>query len=983
MTRDRRSFCLFILAVFFSVVFISVALLTGWLYLSLKKSVHDEFMQSIRLDAARLEGTLKQRLVEVQLRTRDLANDNTCRVSLILGLSSELDRVIKKKIFSDSGVDYAVMDVSGRFFPTDIPNRKLTRFRGLVSQSGISSGKVNGGPRLYNVQDSLFVGFVEPIKNRSKLLGYALAIYDPSLDMVVRYDLTSSSLVTLVYQLEDSFIDWLGKKELKLNEMQQIKEGAREIFRIKDYIFVPMNQLRKVYFCAKTEELKKRQSKLFRTVVTLCSTVFFITTFVALLFWNNAKNFLRSVNEQFNLIAHDPLNRRIDLTPLRYSEFVELGRAFNLVLDSFRQTHDRLQAAMLNQLDSLGRRFETLVKSSPVGVLLLDQNNKIIYTNPAIVKMLETQTEDIVGMNFNDLPWIDKTSILDEQCAEPQEVRIKKIGSDEGIWVEVRCSSIREQEMELTVILMLDITARKIAEENKNLLIHAINQIENAVVITDLQWKILYVNHSFAELLGMKVDDIVGRSLEMARKWVISELPTIEEIERAINEEGLWSYSAAINNDKGIRFLDMAISSIRYGENGINYYVLVVKDITEHIEAERRLREKQKMEALGVLAAGIAHDFNNILTVITASVDLIDVSIAENYDSGQIEKYLWNIRNAIKRARGVIAQIFSFARRGESIQELHPVNLVSIVKEVSRLISSATPAHIEVKTRIETDSAFVLIDPSQAHQIIMNLATNSVNAMEKGGELEIGIKYSSISTEEARRLGISKGKYVVLWVKDTGIGIPREIIDRIFEPYFTTRPPGEGTGLGLSVVHSIVTRLEGAIDVQSEPGVGSTFSIYLKAAEGIDSGEHEVEYAEEKETGKSSERKIKICVVDDEKYISELIKELLARRGYDVVSFTDPIELIEFMGDHKSNGGKAEIDLLISDYSMPKCTGVEMTRQLRKNGVSVPVILMSGYPNIISEAEKNELNIAEIIAKPFSAPELLNCVEAVITEKLR
>ncbi len=982
MTPERRSFCLSILAVFFAVVFVSVALLTGWLYLSLKKSVYTEFMQSIRLDAARLEGTLKQRLVEVQFRTRDLANDNTCRVSLILGLFSELDRVIKKKIFSDSGVDYAVMDISGRFFPTDISDRRLVRFQGLVSQSGIASGITNGNPKLYNVKGDLFVGFVEPIKNRSKLLGYALAIYDPSLDMVVRYDLTSSSLVTLVYRLGDSFIDWLGKKELKLDKMQHIKENHREIFRVKDYIFVPMNQLKKVYFCARTEVLEERQSMLSRTVVTLCLSIFFITTFVALLFWNNAKNFMKSVNEQFNLIAQDPLNRRIDLPLLRYSEFIGLGKAFNSVLDSFKQTHDKLQAAVLSQLDSLEQRFETLVKASPMGILLLDQSKNVIYANPAIVEMLETEAENIMGINFDDLPWVDKISILTEQCAKPQEVRLKKIGGGENIWVEVRCSSIKEQDAELTVILVIDITSRKIAEENKNLLIHAINQIENSIVITDLHWKILYVNHSFAEILGMKVNDILGRRLGMARKWVISELPAIEEIEESIEEEGVWSYTATVKSDKGTRFLGITISPIRYGENGVNYYVLVGKDMTEHIEAERRLREKQKMEALGVLAAGIAHDFNNILTVITTSVDLMDSSIVVDEDRKRIERYLRNIRDAIKRARDVVAQIFAFARKGENIHELHPINLVSVVKEISRLIKSTTPAHIEIKTKIEADSAFAIIDPSWAYQIIMNLATNSIKAMENGGELEIGIKQSSISTEEARRLGISKGRYVVLWVRDTGVGIPREIIDKIFEPYFTTRPPGEGTGLGLSVVHSIVTRLEGAIDVQSEPGVGSTFTVYLKAVDGIGSKEHDREDAKDKEIEESSKQKIRICVVDDERYISELIKELLVRRGYDVISFTDPAKFIELVEDHKDNSGKVDIDLLISDYSMPGYTGVEMTKQLREKGVSVPVILMSGYPDVLSEKEKRELNIVEIITKPFSAPEFLNCVEAIISEKL-
>ncbi len=388
----------------------------------------------------------------------------------------------------------------------------------------------------------------------------------------------------------------------------------------------------------------------------------------------------------------------------------------------------------------------------------------------------------------------------------------------------------------------------------------------------------------------------------------------------------------------------------------------VVRDITEKKSAEaekkkmsEQLRQAQKMEAIGTLAGGIAHDFNNILTPVIGYAELVLLSLPQDSELRECQQELLNAGN---RAKDLVKQILAFSRQMD--HEKIPLKMQIIVKEALKLLRASLPSTIEIKRYIDDHTGSVLADPTQIHQLTMNLCTNAFHAMETtGGILGVSINRAEIAIDEVQtgRL-LPPGKYITLEVSDTGSGMSKEVQERIFEPYFTTKEKGRGTGLGLSVVHGIVHSHEGFIFVYSEKERGTTFKLYLPEINAIHQEEQVSSHENQLQPFHGKEQ---ILLVDDEKQIVMVEKKILEYLGYSVNFYTDStLARDEFLKRPE------KYDLVITDMTMPKLTGLQLADEIFVVRPDIPVILCTGFSELIDAEIAKEAGIREYITKPIS-----------------
>lgn len=381
---------------------------------------------------------------------------------------------------------------------------------------------------------------------------------------------------------------------------------------------------------------------------------------------------------------------------------------------------------------------------------------------------------------------------------------------------------------------------------------------------------------------------------------------------------------------------------------------------TESKDLEEKLFQSQKMESLGNFAGGIAHDFNNILTSILGYTELSQSCI----DNTQLKSHLEMIYSSGERAAELVTQILSFARRSE--KKIEPLRPDLILKEVLKFIRSTIPTTIEIRQSIDS-TAFILGNAAQLHQIFMNIITNSTYAMKaEGGILDIRMANVEISGDELNNKIASKGKYIKIVISDTGEGISQELIHSIFEPYFTTKNIGEGTGLGLAVVHGIIESYSGFITVDSTLGSGTDFIIHLPQTERRDN----IKIYKKQITPRGSE---KILLLDDEPSIAESSRMLLSSIGYKVTSMTNSLKALELF-KQKPN----DFDLIITDLMMPQMSGVIFSEEIRHIRKEIPIIICSGYDKESTLSKNKNESIKAYLNKPYSMSDLATVIRTVL-----
>lgn len=472
------------------------------------------------------------------------------------------------------------------------------------------------------------------------------------------------------------------------------------------------------------------------------------------------------------------------------------------------------------------------------------------------------------------------------------------------------------------------------------------------------------ISPSCEKIMGFSPDEVIGKDLT---DFYRNPQLRIYLVEQLMEQGRLDNFEVEIRKKDGsYGWLSSNARAILDAEGNYIGAEGVARDITQlrRTQDEKRLlaehlRQSQKMESIGTLAGGIAHDFNNILAAIIGYAEMalqkIDSSHAASQDIN-------GIMRAGLRAKELVRHILTFSRK--SSYDTVPVEIHLALKEVLRLLRASTPSTIDIKESMHYRRGKVQADPTEIHQVIMNLCTNAVQAMEEtGGVLSVSLEKAEIGEDEARPLsGLQPGAYVLIKVMDTGHGIPKENMDRLFDPFFTTKEIGKGTGMGLAVVHGIVARLNGTVAVESQPGAGAVFSVYLPECQ--DSQPDSVQ--KPSITPKGNER---ILLVDDEPIVVEVTRRRLELLGYRVTSFLQSDEALEsFRSDPEA------FDCVITDQTMPKLTGEQLARAVLDMRPGIPVILCTGYSAVINEEKARKIGIRAFLMKPFNHQDLAESV---------
>ncbi|MBI5521699.1 MAG: cache domain-containing protein [Desulfarculus sp.] len=492
---------------------------------------------------------------------------------------------------------------------------------------------------------------------------------------------------------------------------------------------------------------------------------------------------------------------------------------------------------------------------------------------------------------------------------------------------------------------------------------HAVLQASpNPVILYDQQGRATFINPAFSRLFGYSPEEVLGRPIP----YIPAEYQaaTTEGSQRVYASQEGQAHFESVRIAKDGRRLSVSVSAavFRGGGGQPAGMVVCLADITHIKQSERALRQTQKLEALGTLAGGIAHDFNNILGAITGFTEL---ALTRLGDQQAPRQHLHKVLQACQRAKELIRQILTFARSSDGAPR--PVEVRVIAKEVLHLLRATLPANIEMKTTLDSH-AVVLADPTQIHQMLMNLCTNAAQAMDPGGGvLAVGLREFNLAAGgQADSPGLKPGPYLEISVRDSGAGIAPEILDKIFDPFFTTKGPSEGTGLGLAVVHGIAAKYGGRVSVESQPGQGAAFRVWLPTVDQAAAEDGQWSLDGVPRGGEA------ILLVDDEGDLVEAGRQMLELLGYRVTALGSSAQALEAF-----QAGPQAFDLLFSDQIMPGLSGLDLAREVLALRPGLPVIIYSGRSSQVPEEQARALGIT-ILAKPLDLASLGRAVRQVL-----
>ncbi len=621
-------------------------------------------------------------------------------------------------------------------------------------------------------------------------------------------------------------------------------------------------------------------------------------------------------------------------------------------------------------------RFKALHNASFGGIAIHDKG-LILDCNHGLSELSGYLVEELIGMNGLLLISEGKrdlvmSNILSGYQKPYEAVGLKKSGEEYPLRIEAK--SIPYKGRQVRVVEFRDITDIKKSEDALRKSEEHFRKFYNNSLIGFFRSRIsdglfIEINNIGASILGLSPDEIIGK-IHTADLYKNKD-HRLELLKKLENEGEVHNYDVDYKLIDG-REVTLSTSLKIYQEE--NYIEGVFLDNTkrkkteeEKNKLEEQLIQAQKMEAIGTLAGGIAHDFNNILGVIMGYTGM---ALDDLSDLKVVIKYLNRVMSASDRAKDMVKQILAFSRKSDQI--MGSVNIGKVIKETISFLRSSIPTTIEIKSDIEEGLGLVSGNATQINQVIMNLGTNAAHAMkDNGGLLTVNLKEVKLESEDSTILDLEPGIYQQLIISDTGCGMSKKLIERIFEPYFTTKKKGEGTGMGLSVIYGIINNHKGKINVYSEPEKGTVFNVYFPVLETVKIESINISH-ENIERGNNE----RVLFVDDEVFLAELGIQMLKTLGYRAENRTSSIEALEAF---KSNPDK--YDLIITDMTMPNMTGVQLAAEIQRIKPDFPIILCTGFSSNISEENFKNSGIRALVMKPVVKSQLAKIVKEVLEKK--
>ncbi len=643
-------------------------------------------------------------------------------------------------------------------------------------------------------------------------------------------------------------------------------------------------------------------------------------------------------------------------------------------------------------------RFRIIFQKSPVGIELFNHQGDLLEINQGSLDIFGFELIG-GGGTFNLFRDLDLPPGTMDQIKKGRTARFEFPFDFERHSLRGLCKSSKTGTAHLDVMIvpttlakdqphgfmvhLQDITERKRAEEEllqtQERFRQLMEQSPMAIEIYDHEGNQMQVNRAYEKLWGFPASHTVGKfnlfkSEEVARRGLL-EYAKRAYAGEAVNIPPYRFDATGPTEGRGLgrtRWLKTRVYPLKDSQGQVHNIVITHEDVTEVRQAEEhakaleaQLRQSQKLEAVGTLAGGIAHDFNNILAAIMGYAELTQDDLPPGHPG---RDNVQQILKAIWRARDLVRQILNFSRPGEEHQQ--PMRLSTAVQEALKLLRPSIPTYIDIQQNISDEDLLVMADQSQMHQVLMNLCTNAAQAMTGAGVIEVGLKKVTLDADsQSIPLNLAPGDYQMLWVSDSGQGMDQQTLARIYDPFFTTKEPGAGTGMGLSVVHGIVQAHNGVVAVDSQPGQGTTFQVYLPVMKegALPSGQD----AETLPSGSES-----ILLVDDEAALVEVGRQILERLGYQVTTITSSLEAAELFQNNPE-----QFDLVITDYTMPGLTGTALAEHITAVRPEVPIILCTGYSSDhVTDSQLQGMGIRALVQKPLRSAEIAKVVRQVLDQ---
>ncbi len=616
--------------------------------------------------------------------------------------------------------------------------------------------------------------------------------------------------------------------------------------------------------------------------------------------------------------------------------------------------------------------FKSIITSAMDAIITLNSSQNIVLFNASAEKMFGYSAEEVLGnpltvllperfrqIHHHHVEGFGETQVTKRRMGDLGNIfGLRKNG--EEFPIEASISQIEEDGTKFFTVILRDITKRITTEAMLREQAELLNHARDAIIVISVNDKILFWNKSAGQIIGLSEAEVIGKDVNQL--FSSDELSSYEEAKKKTLETGEWFGEIFFTTKSGEkRILENRWSTIHDGDENPISFLVVCTDITEKKRFEAQFLRSQRLESIGILAGGIAHNLNNILSPIMMSLALLQAQ-HEDEDS---QNLLQTLLMMTERGGDMVKQILSFARGVEG--EKMTLSPRILIKEIVKILRETFPKNIAIHQELDENLDNVSGDITQLHQVLMNLAVNSRDAMPDGGTLTF-IAQNVVLDEQYARMNVDAevGEFVMIQITDTGCGIPRELIHKIFDPFFTTKEKGKGTGLGLSTSISIIRGHSGFINVYSEVGKGTQFSIYLPALKETSQYESDKQDLLPRGNGET------ILIIDDESAILEVTQKTLESFGYKVLTATDGAEGVAMFAEHKD-----DIKVVLTDMMMPVMNGIATIKAIRKISKNVEIIGSSGLENG-NEKEALSLGAKLFLRKPYTAKKLLDSLREIL-----